>query len=344
MINCPRCNEENPPKFRWCGYCGAPLVAASLASPVREVRRTVTMIFCDLKGSTALGEHLDPEAMHEVKERYFTTMAGEISKHGGKIEKYIGDAIMAVFGLPLPHEDDALRAVRAAAGMQAALRGVNEDLLARHGVSLANRTGVNTGEVVANDDPTADQKLATGDAVNVTARLEQAAPENEIYLGETTYRLVRDAVEVEAVEPLELKGKTERVAAYRLVSASGLDGYVRRHDSPIVGRDEEVAAVDQVLREVTQKRGIRMITIIGDAGIGKSRLAQEVINRSGANAHVVKGRCLTYGDGVAFWPLREMAARPPRSATTTSRRTAEPSWRRSSATRTSPIASRPRSD
>jgi class 3 adenylate cyclase/tetratricopeptide (TPR) repeat protein len=307
MINCPRCNEENPPKFRWCGYCGAPLVAASLASPVREVRRTVTMIFCDLKGSTALGEHLDPEAMHEVKERYFTTMAGEISKHGGKIEKYIGDAIMAVFGLPLPHEDDALRAVRAAAGMQAALRGVNEDLLARHGVSLANRTGVNTGEVVANDDPTADQKLATGDAVNVTARLEQAAPENEIYLGETTYRLVRDAVEVEAVEPLELKGKTERVAAYRLVSASGLDGYVRRHDSPIVGRDEEVAAVDQVLREVTQKRGIRMITIIGDAGIGKSRLAQEVINRSGANAHVVKGRCLTYGDGVAFWPLREMA-------------------------------------
>jgi class 3 adenylate cyclase len=221
MINCPKCNEENPPKFRLCGYCGAPLVAAPPALPVREVRRTVTLIFCDLKGSTALAERLDPEAMHEVKERYFTTMAAEITKHGGKIEKYIGDAIMAVFGLPLPHEDDALRAVRAAAGMQAALRGVNEDLAARYGVTLANRTGVNTGEVVANDDPTADQKLATGDAVNVTARLEQAAPENEIYLGETTYRLVRDAVEVESVEPLELKGKSERVAAFRLVSAVG---------------------------------------------------------------------------------------------------------------------------
>ena len=306
MINCPKCNEENPPKFRLCGYCGAPLVAAPPALPVREVRRTVTLIFCDLKGSTALTERLDPEAMHEVKERYFTTMAAEITKHGGKIEKYIGDAIMAVFGLPLPHEDDALRAVRAAAGMQAALRGVNEDLSERYGVVLANRTGVNTGEVVANDDPTADQKLATGDAVNVTARLEQAAPENEIYLGETTYRLVRDAVKVESVEPLELKGKSERVAAFRLVSAIGLDGYVRRHDSTIVGRDEELAAIDQALREVTETRGVRMITIVGDAGIGKSRLAQEVIARAGAKAAVVRGRCLTYGDGITFWPLREM--------------------------------------
>ncbi|MEO5844728.1 MAG: AAA family ATPase, partial [Caldimonas sp.] len=214
--------------------------------------------------------------------------------------------IMAVFGLPLPHEDDALRAVRAAAGMQAALRGVNEDLLCRYGVVLANRTGVNTGEVVANDDPTADQKLATGDAVNVTARLEQAAPENEIYLGETTYRLVRDAVEVESVEPLELKGKSERVAAFRLVSAIGLDGYVRRHDSAIVGRDDELAAIDQALSEVKETRGVRMITIVGDAGIGKSRLAQEVIARAGAKAAVVRGRCLTYGDGITFWPLREM--------------------------------------
>jgi len=306
MIKCPQCNEENPPKFRLCGYCGAPLVAAPPALPVREVRRTVTLIFCDLKGSTALGERLDPEAMHEVKERYFQTMAAEITKHGGKIEKYIGDAIMAVFGLPLPHEDDALRAVRAATGMQAALRVVNEDLSQRYGVVLANRTGVNTGEVVANDDPNADQKLATGDAVNVTARLEQAAPENEIYLGETTYRLVRDAVEVERVEPLELKGKSERVAAFRLVSAIGLDGYVRRHDSAIVGRDEELAAIDQALHEVRESGAARMITIVGDAGIGKSRLAQEVIARAGAKAEVVRGRCLAYGDGITFWPLREM--------------------------------------
>ena len=306
MVICPQCNEENPPKFRLCGYCGAPLATAPAPLPPREVRRTVTVLFCDLKGSTELGERIDPEALHEVKERYFATMAAEITKHGGKIEKYIGDAIMAVFGLPLPHEDDALRAVRAAAGMRAALRNVNEDLSVRYGVVLANRTGVNTGEVLANDDPTADQKLATGDAVNVAARLEQAAPENEIFLGESTYQLVRDAVEVERVEPLELKGKTARVAAFRLVSAVGLDGYVRRHDSALVGRDEELAAIDEALREVVEARGIRMITIVGDAGMGKTRLAQEVIARSGGKAQVVRGRCLAYGDGITFWPLREM--------------------------------------
>src|SRR3982750_4705902 len=252
MINCPQCNEENPPKFRLCGYCGTPLVAAAPGLPAREVRRTVTIIFCDLKGSTELGGVLDPEALHEVKDRYFAAMAAEITRHGGKIEKYIDDAIMAVFGLPLPPEDDALGAVRAAAAMQTVLQQVNLDLQARYGIVLANRTGINTGEVVANDDPAAEQKLATGDAVNITARLEQAAPENQIYLGETTWRLVRDAVEGEAVEPLELKGKSKPVAAYRLVSASGLDGYVRRHDSPFVGRDEELAAIDAALAEVTE--------------------------------------------------------------------------------------------
>src|SRR6187431_1634963 len=156
VILCPACNEENPPKFRLCGYCGTPLVAAPPALPPREVRRTVSIIFSDLKGSTELGERLDQEALHEVKERYFAAMAEEITRHGGKIEKYIGDAIMAVFGLPVLHEDDALRAVRAAVGMQLALAELNHDLERRYGVRLANRIGVNTGEVVALDDPTAD--------------------------------------------------------------------------------------------------------------------------------------------------------------------------------------------
>jgi len=209
--------------------------------PARVVRKTVTLIFSDLKDSTALGERLDPEALHEVKDLYFNAMAAEITRHGGKIEKFIGDAIMAVFGLPRAHEDDALRAIRAADGMRTALVKVNQELLEHYGVTLAARTGVNTGEVVATDDPTADQKLATGDAVNVAARLEQAAPANEVYLGETTYRLVHDAVEVESVEPPQLKGKAEKVAAYRLVSARGLDGYARRQDTPIVGRDKELA-------------------------------------------------------------------------------------------------------
>ncbi|HSV69019.1 MAG TPA: adenylate/guanylate cyclase domain-containing protein [Methylibium sp.] len=308
MIRCPSCQEENPPKFRLCGYCGAALAPAAPALPVREIRRTVTLLFSDLKGSTALGERIDSEALHEVKERYFGAMAAQITRHGGKIEKYIGDAIMAVFGIPVAHEDDALRAVRAAAGMQAELRRVNADLQARYGVTLGNRTGINTGEVVANDDPKADQKLATGDAVNLAARLEQAAPENEIYLGEETYRLVRDAVQVEAVEPLELKGKSERIPAWRLVSAEGLDGYVRRHDVPLVGRDAELAAIDQALAEVRGQRAVRLVTIVGDAGIGKSRLAYEVMARAGPGSRMLRGRCLPYGDGITFWPLREMAS------------------------------------
>jgi class 3 adenylate cyclase/tetratricopeptide (TPR) repeat protein len=307
MILCPGCGEENPAKFRLCGYCGTALSAAAApALPAHEVRKTVTLVFSDLKGSTALGERLDPEAVREVIDRYFNAMAAEITRHGGKIEKYIGDAIMAVFGLPRAHEDDALRAVRAAAGMREALQRVNADLLRRHGVALANRTGVNTGEVVADDDPNAAQKLATGDAVNLAARLEQAAPENDIYLGETTYRLVRDAVTVEAVEPLELKGKAERIPAYRLVSAHGLMGSVRRVDTPVVGRDAELAALAEACSQARMTRSSRLVTVIGDAGLGKSRLVHEAVSRAGEGARVLRGRCLPYGDGITFWPLREM--------------------------------------
>ena len=310
MLICPGCGEENPPKFRLCGYCGAALATAAPAPaplPVHEMRKTVTIVFSDLKDSTALGERIDTEALHEVKERYFSAMAAEIARHGGKVEKYIGDAIMAVFGLPKAHEDDALRAVRAAHGMRVALDKLNEGLRQRYGVALANRTGINTGEVVANDDPTADQKLATGDAVNVAARLEQAAPVDQIYIGETTWRLVRDAVEVEAVEPLTLKGKTERVAAYRLVSAMGLDGNVRRIDTPLAGRDEELVALDLAWHDACASRSARLVTVIGDAGLGKSRLVHEAVMRHGGSTRVLRGRCLPYGDGITFWPLVEMA-------------------------------------
>jgi class 3 adenylate cyclase/tetratricopeptide (TPR) repeat protein len=303
MVKCPGCGEDNPPKFRLCGYCGTPLASAA-ALPAHEVRKTVTIVFSDLKGSTALGERLDAEALHEVKERYFNAMAAEIARHGGKIEKYIGDAIMAVFGLPRAHEDDALRAVRAAAGMRSALTRVNQELEARYGVVLSNRTGVNTGEVVANDDPNANQKLATGDAVNVAARLEQAAPPDQILLGELTYRLVRDAVDVEPVEPLEVKGKAQPLAAYRLVAAHGLDGNLRRQDTPLVGRDAELATLEQVYRDACERSAARLITVIGDAGAGKSRLLAEFMDRRGGQARILRGRCLPYGDGITYWPLR----------------------------------------
>lgn len=309
MLICPNCQEENPAKFRLCGYCGTALSAAAAppALPAREVRKTVTLLFSDLKDSTALGERIDTEALHEVKERYFSAMAAQITRHGGKIEKYIGDAIMAVFGLPHAHEDDALRAVRAVLGMREALAQLNQDLSGRYGVVLANRTGLNTGEVVANEDPTADQKLATGDAINVTARLEQAAPVNEIYIGESTYRLVRDAVDAEPVAPLQLKGKAELVAAYRLVGERERAPLASALDRPLVGRDAEVAFIADALRTVCDRGSPQLVAVLGGAGSGKSRIVREVILRAGPSVRALRGRCLSYGEGITFWPLREIA-------------------------------------
>ena len=214
MQICTNCGEENPDRFRLCGFCGTALAPPL---PAQEVRKTVTIVFSDLKGSTSLGEQLDSESLREVMSRYFDAMREILEHHGGTVEKYIGDAIMAVFGLPRIREDDALRAVRAAHAMQSTLATLNEELEQRWGVRLVNRTGVNTGEVVAGD-PTTGQRLVTGDTVNVAARLEQAAPGLDVLIGEPTYRLTRDAVEVEEIEPLELKGKAERVPAYRLLS------------------------------------------------------------------------------------------------------------------------------
>ena len=308
MTTCPSCGEENPARFRLCGYCGAALAPDR---PAAEVRKTVTIVFSDLQGSTSLGEALDSESLREVMTRYFEAMKVELERHGGTIEKYIGDAVMAVFGLPRLHEDDALRAVRAAAGMQRALAGLNDELEHRWGVRLTNRTGVNTGEVVAGD-PTGGQRLVTGDAVNTAARLEQAAPPNEILLGDLTYRLVRDAVTVEPVEPLELKGKAERVPAYRLVEVGASDGISRRVDTPIVGREAELGLLRAMLGEASEQRAARLVTVVGDAGVGKSRLIAEFLSEVADEADAYRGRCLPYGEGITFWPLtgivREAAA------------------------------------
>ncbi len=302
MVVCTNCGEENPARFRLCGFCGTPL-AVSL--PVQEVRKTVTIVFSDLKGSTSLGEALDSESLREVLTRYFEEMRAVLEEHGGTVEKYIGDAVMAVFGLPTLHEDDALRAVRAAAGMQVALERLNEELERVWGVRLTNRTGVNTGVVVAGD-PVAGQRLVTGDAVNVAARLEQAAPALEVLVGDPTYQLVRDYVDVEEVEPLELKGKSERVAAYRLLGVK--EPSVGRVVSavPIVGRDAELGRLLAELDAVATARTCRAATVLGDAGVGKTRLLEELRSRVAPDARVLRGRCLSYGRGITFWPVLEM--------------------------------------
>jgi class 3 adenylate cyclase/tetratricopeptide (TPR) repeat protein len=303
MIICPNCGEENPERFRLCGFCGTPL-ASKPAAP--QTRRTVTIVFSDLKGSTALGERLDSEAVREVLDVYFDAMRAVLERHGGRIEKYIGDAIMAVFGLPRLHEDDALRAVRAAHEMQATLRLVNERLESRWGVRLENRTGVNTGEVVAGD-PSSGQRLVTGDTVNVAARLEQAAGACEVLIGEPTHRLVRDAVEVEAVPPLELKGKSERIPAYRLLGVTRGEGLARRADTPLVGRARELGLLRAALDRASGRRAAEMVTVIASAGTGKSRLLHEFLGGAAASAGVLRGRCLSYGEGITFRPLAEMA-------------------------------------
>jgi class 3 adenylate cyclase/tetratricopeptide (TPR) repeat protein len=301
MKTCTACGTENPDIARFCLACGSQLVEAA---PPQETRKVVTIVFSDLKGSTSLGEALDSEALREVMTRYFDAMRGELERHGGVIEKFIGDAVMAVFGLPRLHEDDALRAVRAAAGMQAALERINGDLQRHYGVQLANRTGVNTGEVVAGD-PTTGQRLVTGDAVNVAARLEQAAGEREVLLGALTHRLVRHNVEVEEVEPLELKGKAERVPAFRLVRVRQAAVAPAPRESPVVGREAELARLAELFDESRATNAGRLVTIVADAGVGKTRLTEEFARRLGDAALTLEGRCLPYGDGITFWPLAE---------------------------------------
>ena len=301
MNVCASCGTENPDIARFCLACGSQL--ADAPAP-QETRKIVTIVFSDLKGSTSLGEALDSEALREVMTRYFDTMRGELERHGGVIEKFIGDAVMAVFGLPRLHEDDALRAVRAAAGMQAALEALNVELQRHYGVQLSNRTGVNTGEVVAGD-PSTGQRLVTGDAVNVAARLEQAAGEREVLLGELTYRLVRDSVEVEVVEPLTLKGKAEPVPAYQLVRVKESGDVGIRRSAPLIGRAAELAALEAMFDEAVTTRSSRLVMLVADAGVGKSRLIAEFFERLSQRAFTLSGRCLPYGEGITFWPLAE---------------------------------------
>lgn len=300
VVTCPQCGEENPDKFRLCGFCGAKLVPE--VAPA-EVRKTVTVVFSDLVGSTSLGERVDSEALRELLAVYFSEMRSAIEHHGGLVEKYIGDAIMAVFGLPRVREDDALRAVRASLEMRERLAILNQRLKSEWGVELQNRTGVNTGEVVAGD-PTTGQRLVTGDTVNVAARLEQACPPLGVLLGDSTYRLVRGAVDTGSVQGLELKGKSELVTGYELLAVREAEAIPRNVTSPLVGRQSELAALMSALSLAKADRRCQLVTIFAPAGMGKSRLLREFADLSGAT--VRSGRCLSYGDNLTFAPLSDM--------------------------------------
>ncbi|HEY8630161.1 MAG TPA: adenylate/guanylate cyclase domain-containing protein [Gaiellaceae bacterium] len=290
MSICPSCGAENPEGFRFCGSCGAALVEAM---PAREVRKTVTVLFCDVVGSTALGERVDPEPLRRLMGNYYEQMRAIVERHGGTVEKFIGDAVMAVFGVPQSHEDDALRAVRASAEMQVAA------VLLELGI----RIGINTGEVVTGEGET----LVTGDAVNVAARLEQAAAPGETLIGSETRGLVRDAVETEATEPLELKGKAEALQAHRVLTVDpDAPSVARRLDRPMVGRTRELERLLGDFEHSANDRACHMFTLLGAAGVGKSRLVRAFLDTVGDRARVLRGRCLYYGEGITYWPVVEV--------------------------------------
>jgi class 3 adenylate cyclase/tetratricopeptide (TPR) repeat protein len=301
MIECPRCGDRNDGVGRFCRSCGA-----SLQAPVPGRRRTVTIVFSDLVDSTKLGERLDAETMRDALDRYFGAAKEVVERHGGVIEKFIGDAIVAVFGFPIIHEDDAMRAVRAAFAMQEGLDRVNEELERDFRVRLEIRTGVNTGEVVVGD-PAEGQRLVTGDAVNLAARLEQAATAGSILIGETTHTLLRGAGEFEQLPPLMVKGKAEAVVAHRVLSLAAAGAVERgsgtRHVADLIGRGQELEFLARELTASGTNLERRPITIVGEAGIGKSRLVAQALRALAATIPQVRGRCLPYGDGITYWPI-----------------------------------------
>jgi class 3 adenylate cyclase/ribosomal protein L40E len=257
---CPSCGTVAPPEAKFCMACGTSLVGDAKPAPPRpappvakvdlpEERRQVTVVFADLSGYTAVAERMDPEAVKSLIDRALRRLGQEVDRFGGSVDKYIGDNVMAVFGAPIAHEDDAERAVRAALGMQAAMGEINESLGESHGVNLALRVGVNTGEVVAG--AVGDGYTVIGDTVNVAARLQTAAQPGSVTVGERTFRATREAIEYTLLEPLTLKGKAEPVPAWEAVGVMAAQP-VRRTgvETPLVGRADKLELLESVYERV----------------------------------------------------------------------------------------------
>ncbi|MGW0641389.1 adenylate/guanylate cyclase domain-containing protein [Streptomyces badius] len=328
-MNCLSCRQDLPPTARFCSSCGTPCAtdvttgaAGSATAPVAagagpaladtpppaDERKPVTVLFCDLVGSTALSGVLDPETLRTVTLRYFEAMSAEIVARGGTPEKFIGDAVMAVFGVPVVRDDDARRALAAALGMRRALARLNEELAATLGIELAIRIGVNTGQVVAGSDRTARQALVSGETVNIAARLEQNAGRGEILIGPGTLLAAGPTVRAEPTGPLRLKGKRDSVEAHRLLALGADDPeLLRRFDVPFVGRDAERRALDAALERAVREGAAALLRVAGEAGIGKTRLVREWLvgrSRSGGLAYGA-GRCRSYGDHGTLAPLAD---------------------------------------
>jgi class 3 adenylate cyclase/tetratricopeptide (TPR) repeat protein len=299
MPLCPRCGEDNSERARFCFACGTALGTAWTGAT--ELRKVVTLLFTDVTGSTSLAERVDAETVRSVMNRYFEAARRVVERHGGNVEKFVGDAVVAVFGVPQVHEDDALRAVRAALDVNEELAALNDELEAAYEVRLELSTGVSTGEVAVG----AGEAVAMGDAVNVAARLQHDAAPGEILIAEPTRRLVRDAVEVEP-SGTPAQGDGGGAASWRLLGLVGDVALARRLDAPLVDREQELTGLGRAYDGALQTRGCRLFTVLGAAGIGKSRLVREFVTTVEDEASVLFGRCLPYGEGITYWPLAEV--------------------------------------
>jgi class 3 adenylate cyclase/tetratricopeptide (TPR) repeat protein len=300
MVTCSSCGQENPDGFRLCGMCGASLTPA--AAPAREERKVVTILFTDLVGSTARAEGLDPEDVRATLSPYYARLRAELERHGGTVEKFIGDAVMAVFGAPVSHEDDPERAVRAALAIR---DSVGED--------LEIRTAVNTGEalVALGAVPAAGDAMVSGDVVNTAARLQSAAPVNGILVGEGTYRATRHAIDYREAPPVEAKGKAEPVLVWEAVAARSRFGsdVEQKLRTPLVGRERERGLLADALAHARTEQSAQLVTLVGVPGIGKSRLVAELFQITEADPDLIswrQGRSLPYGERVSFWALGEI--------------------------------------
>jgi class 3 adenylate cyclase/Cdc6-like AAA superfamily ATPase len=301
-MTCTACGGQTPVGARFCPACGARTVTPSRSAE----RKLVTVVFCDLVGSTALSEALDPEALRSVMLQYFAVLRATIEQCGGTVEKFIGDAVMAVFGVPVMHEDDARRAAAAAVGMLDALARLNADLQHQLGVRLRVRIGVHTGPAVASADVSSRQALVSGDTVNVAARLEQSAGAGEILIGPLTRQALGASARTELVGPLPLRGVAAPLTAYRLLGIGADDPAVlRRFDLPFVGRAQEMAALGRALTDA-RVSGAVLITVYGEPGIGKTRLVRAWLDRTTQRYAAGAGRCRPYGDSGSLAPLAEV--------------------------------------
>ncbi len=308
MVTCPNCGEENPERARFCLECGTPLAGAVAAAPPQvpdEERKLDTLVFVDLVGSTALAESLDPEDVLGLLELYYGRLRAELERCGGTVEKYIGDAIVTHFGVPVAHEDDPERAVRAALLILDTVAALNSEDPIRE---IQVRIGIATGEVIATHGNRAEEGkgIAWGDVLNTAARIESAAPVNGILVGEVTYRASEHAIEYVEHEPIAAKGKAEPVRVWQALGLRETTARGRVRDAPLVGRAAELDRMLALWEAVRTTGKPGLVAIIGDPGIGKSRLLAEMAHRVADDADVLWGRCLSYGEGITYWPVVEI--------------------------------------